>query len=106
MSVGDTTGLTKWVGAVMGSDVFAFTLSSVAKIANTTFHEFMHNKQKLGDEMHHQGGMASEGVDGSTALTSANIDTMAAALTRKQLQWIGGFDALNAKKDNDPLSPL
>jgi hypothetical protein len=81
--------------------------------ADIMFHEMMHNKQNMGDSMHSQGGLAAESITAGDALTSGNIQNMAAALPKTgHPQWTDGL-AILAKQvayvtqnPNDPLGDL
>ena len=87
-------GLTYWNGKVTGSDVVADGDSETRTIANLTFHELMHNKLKMGDEMHSLGGLAVSVVDSSLRPSTGNVARMSAALLTKRPQWTGGFEQL------------
>jgi len=63
-------------------------------LANLTFHEFMHNKLKIGDAMHSKGGLAGASVDENTILTPQNAKDMGQALSKQRVQWMGGYDSL------------
>jgi hypothetical protein len=68
--------------------------ASARGLAKLTFHEFMHNKLKMGDGMHSKGGLAGASVDESTALTTQNAKDFGQALTKQHVQWIDGYDSL------------
>lgn len=72
------------------SEVYVHT-SDPDIIAKLTFHEIMHMKQRMGNEMHSQGGLASAMVTAQTILTSDNIKRMVAVLQRPVNQWTGGI---------------
>ncbi len=55
----DTEGdLTLRNGKVAASDIVADSTTDTTTIANLTFHELMHNKLGMGDEIHKLGGLA------------------------------------------------
>ena len=90
-------GLTLWNGKVTGSDVVADGDTDTRTIANLTFHELMHNKLRMGDEMHRQGGLAASPVDSSMRPSEKNIAAMSAALLKPRPQWTGGFAELTER---------
>jgi len=90
-------GLTLWNGHVTGSDVVADADTETRTIANLTFHELMHNKLKMGDEMHQLGGLAASTVDSSMRPSEKNVAAMSAALMTPRPQWTGGFAELLAR---------
>ena len=96
-------GLTLWNGKVTGSDVVADGDTETRTIANLTFHELMHNKLRMGDEMHRQGGLAASPVDSSMRPSDKNIAAMSAALLKPQPQWTGGFAELTERAK--PIRP-
>jgi hypothetical protein len=95
-------GLTYFNHTVTGSDVVANHDDDTKMIANLTFHELMHNKLQMGDEMHRMGGLARSPVDDTTPLTAANVDAMARALLKDRKQWLDGFALL--KERAKPIS--
>lgn len=96
-------GLTLWNGKVTGSDVVADADTDTRTIANLTFHELMHNKLGMGDEMHRLGGLAVSPVDSSMRPSENNITVMSAALLNRRPQWTGGFQELRDR--NKPIRP-
>jgi hypothetical protein len=96
-------GLTLWNGTVTGSDVVADPDTATRTIANLTFHELMHNKLNMGDEMHRLGGLASSSVDDTMRPSPKNIEMMSSALLKQRPQWTGGFAQL--KERGKPIHP-
>lgn len=110
-------GLTKSEQPTAGGAVGAAPLKRASEVyprmidaevlARLAFHEAMHNKLRLGNEMHTQGGMASKSVGAETPLTDANIAAMAAAMRSPVPQWPEGFEVLRQARirrdNNDPM---
>jgi hypothetical protein len=72
-------------------------------LANLAFHELMHNRLKVGNSLHRQGGLASAVVYNSTEITKDNIRAMAKVISKPIKQWTDGI-ALLADGKNDPIS--
>lgn len=100
-------GVTIWTtasGAV--SEVYAKTSLDAEMLAKLAFHELMHNKLRLGDDLHkNQDGLGAREVGPSSQLTAKNIAGMKTALKNKTLQWVAGVAVLTTGKV-DPLSPF
>ena len=96
-------GLTHWNGKITGSDVVADADTETRTIANLTFHELMHNKLRMGDEMHRLGGLAASPVDSSMRPSARNAAAMSAALLNPGPQWTGGFKELEERAK--PVKP-
>jgi hypothetical protein len=78
--------------------------TSAAGLARLAFHELMHNRLKASDAvLHPQGGLASDTVDETTALTPANAAAMSAVIGTPIVQWTAGIAILTNGK-NDPMS--
>jgi hypothetical protein len=90
-------GLTLWNGKVAASDIVADSTTDTTTIANLTFHELMHNKLGMGDEMHKLGGLARSPVDSSMRPTPDNIRIMSKHLNDPRPQWTGGVAELKAR---------
>jgi hypothetical protein len=77
-------------------------------IAKLAFHEIMHMKLRMGNEMHDLGGLASAVVTPETTLTPNNIELMKPALSKPVKQWAGGVTIMaktaHAQAAGDPLS--
>jgi hypothetical protein len=77
----------------------------VALLAKLIFHESMHNKLTMGNEMHDRsGGLAQETITGSTSLSSADITRWKRNWNNKVNQWPEGFGFIPAP--GDPLGGL
>ncbi len=87
-------GLTVWNGKVTASDVSADTTTDTRTLANLTFHELMHNKLHMGEEMHGLGGLAAGTVDSAMRPSEKNNSVMSAALRNKRPQWTDGVQAM------------
>lgn len=96
-------GLTVWNQSVTGSDVAADGKMEPIALANLAFHEMMHNKLHLGEELHQYGGLAAATIDSSMRPSQANIKAMAGALKNKRPQWVGGFKELEDRAR--PITP-
>lgn len=101
-TVSEDEGQTVWSTAE-GGGVFKYcsevrvgsaSKASPRALAKLTFHEFMHNKLKLGDALHSHGGLAGASVDENTKLTKQNAKEFGQALTKQHVQWIDGYDSL------------
>ena len=79
------------------SEVYPRFLNA-AVLGRLVFHECMHNKLQMGNEMHAQGGMAAASVGPDSKLNEANIASMAAAMHKPVRQWPEGFDKLMERK--------
>jgi hypothetical protein len=100
-TLGEDSGQTIWSTAEGGVwkhcselRVGAGTKANPRALANLTFHEFLHNKLKIGDTMHSRGGLAGASVDENTQLTTQNAKDMGQALSKQRVQWMGGYDSL------------
>jgi hypothetical protein len=101
-TVGDDEGQTIWSTGGGGSilkycsevHVGPGAKASARALAKLTFHEFMHNKLKIGDALHSHGGLAGGSVDENTQLTTQNAKEFGQALTRQHVQWMDGYDGL------------
>ena len=97
-------------GASAGSEVYDRFSNNAALIANLMFHEFMHNKLNLNDDLlHRRNGLAARSVGPNTQLSPENIHDMAAALDVKRPQWVDGLKLISARSmmsDNDPSKGL
>jgi hypothetical protein len=85
------------------SEVYVKGNYDAVLLAKLAFHELMHNRLKLDNHLHAQGGLAAESITGSTQLSSRNIKSMAAVLRNPITQWIGGITMLNNGR-HDPMS--
>ena len=106
--LGGHDGLTKFSNTKDGqavSEVYAKT-TITRVLANLAFHEAMHNKLRLGNEMHQQKGAASKEIDDGTRPTEDNKKRMQAALKTDRKQWTGGVGImLNKKRQQDSGDP-
>jgi hypothetical protein len=101
-TVGEDEGQTIWSTGGSGSTlkycsevrVGAGAKASARGLAKLTFHEFMHNKLKIGDAMHSRGGLAGTSVDENTPLTTQNAKDFGQALSKQHVQWMDGYDSL------------
>lgn len=101
-TVGEDEGQTIWSTGGSGTvlkyvsevRVGAGAKASARALAKLTFHEFMHNKLKVGDAMHSRGGLAGASVDENTQLTTQNAKDFGQALVRQHVQWMDGYDGL------------
>ncbi|MCW3128082.1 MAG: hypothetical protein JWO03_3740 [Bacteroidetes bacterium] len=76
------------------ADVVNATASDVAgAYANLIFHELMHNKGTIGDELHNIGGygLASETVDATSALSDGNCTFLRGILDKEVTQYVASF---------------
>lgn len=90
------TGGTNTAASEVYMDVITNACDDVAKgMANLIFHELMHNKSLMGNELHSKGGggLAAEVVTQSTARSQGNVDFMKARLGKDITQWQGGFSS-------------
>ncbi len=104
----DHDGLTHPMAGGVASEVYLHFVDPVI-IANLMFHEAMHNKLAMGNNMHAKGGMAGSPVSPATVLTPGNILDMAKALDTNRPQWTSGIALLIAeskRSDSDPLKGL
>jgi len=67
-------------------------------LAKLIFHEMMHMKLRMGNEMHSIGGLASASVGPDTDLTKPNIERMRPALRQSVQQWTDGIEILRQQK--------
>lgn len=81
----------------VASEVYCKALDSdfLAKLA---FHEIMHNKLGIGNELHKRNGMAQATVGPDTKLTPENSRDLAAAMPNAHPQWTGGVALLVTAK--------
>lgn len=96
---GNEDGLTMFAHGVTASEVYVYGAngsSPMDGIAEVSFHECMHNKLHLGNNLHSRPGLAASAVGSSTPIHPHNITDMRAALPHAHRQWLGGFqgDAL------------
>jgi hypothetical protein len=101
-------GLTSFKDGTNASEAY-FTNADPQVLANLFFHEFMHNKLHLDNKMHSKDGLGGTPVGPNTPLTKTNISDMAAALDKKEPQWIGGVPILTQAvnvPDTDPSKGL
>jgi len=96
-------GLTLWNHSVTGSDVAADAKMEPIALANLAFHEMMHNKLHMGEDLHKYGGLAAATIDSSMRPSDANIKAMAEALKTKRPQWTGGFKEIEDRAR--PIAP-
>jgi hypothetical protein len=99
------TGADKRVTEV-ASEVYCRALDPdfLAKLA---FHEIMHNKLAIGNELHKRNGLAQETVGPDTKLTPENSRDLGAAMRNAHPQWTGGIALLvTAKARRDAGSDL
>lgn len=94
------------VVTIAGSEVYTKSLQSDV-LAKLAFHELMHNKLTLGNEMHSHGGLAQATVGPQTDITQRNIAEMAAAMPNAVPQWTDGVAMMVAarlrREAHDPL---
>jgi hypothetical protein len=87
------------LGARNVSEVFR-DAGSALFLAKTAFHEAMHNKLRMGDQvLHVHDGLARARISERTPLTSGNIHLMAPVLRARRPQWCLGqadWRALNS----------
>src|SRR5918993_165998 len=98
--LGGHDGLTKFSNTKDGqavSEVYAKT-TITRVLANLAFHEAMHNKLRLGNDMHQQKGAASKEIDDATRPSEDNKKRMQAALKTDRPQWTGGVGIMLNKK--------
>ena len=73
-------------------------------LAKLAFHELMHNKLQLGDQMHLDDGLRTgKDINPSTPLTNQNARDMASAIANAVPQWTSGISIIT-NGINDPLS--
>jgi len=70
--------------------------ASAMGLAKLTVHELMHNKFKLKDALHAQGGLAAGDFNENTKLTDTNAKLFGGALSNQRLQWMDGYHHLSA----------
>jgi hypothetical protein len=88
------------------SEVYLKTFDS-GLLAALAFHEAMHNKLALGNELHKRNGMAQEVVSAQTQVTRENAQQMAAAFRNPVTQFPRGVAVgLSAKARRDSGDPL
>jgi hypothetical protein len=95
LTASERPGITPQPGTAVkrASEVYPRMLDAEV-LARLAFHECMHNKLRLGNEMHARGGLASASVGADTQLTEQNIADMAAAMKNPVPQWPEGFGIL------------
>jgi hypothetical protein len=95
LTASERPGKTTPPGAALkrASEVYPRILDAEV-LARLAFHECMHNKLRLGNEMHGRGGLASASVGADTQLTEQNVAEMAAAMKTPVPQWPEGFGFL------------
>lgn len=76
-------------GAV--SEVYVEGNMPARRLANIAFHELMHNKLKMGNEMHAHGGLAGTPTSEHAILSDLNIRRMSAALLHRVPQYTGAM---------------
>ncbi|MBS1948741.1 MAG: hypothetical protein JST47_13340 [Bacteroidetes bacterium] len=80
-------------------------LNDTDLLAKLIFHESMHNKLLMGNEMHDKsGGLAQETISASTQLSSADIQRWKSNWNKKVNQWPEGFGFIPAP--GDPLAGI
>jgi hypothetical protein len=100
--VSEDSGQTAWSTGGSGKvlqycsevHVGSIARSNPRALAKLTFHEFMHNKLKVGDSLHSRGGVAGKSVGPDTKLTTQNAKDFGQALIKQHVQWIDGYDGL------------
>jgi hypothetical protein len=80
-------GFTLSNGHVTLSEVYVDGSMPAHRLANVAFHELMHNKQKMGNEMHTLGGVAGSPTQERAILSAESIRRMSAALFRTVPQY-------------------
>ena len=99
---GDIGGNTSWkpeVGATLAaSEIYLDVVKARCAdlgggLANMIFHETMHNKANLGDDVHTKGGggLAGEKVRDSDSINDGNVSYMKAVIGNQTKQWDLGF---------------
>ncbi|HVM86758.1 MAG TPA: hypothetical protein VMT76_01130 [Puia sp.] len=79
--------------------------NDVVLLAKLIFHESMHNKLVMGNEMHDQsGGLAQETITANTQLSSADIQRWRNNWNNRVNQWPEGFGFIPAP--GDPLAGI
>jgi hypothetical protein len=104
--LGGHDGLTKFTkGGEAVSEVYA-NCADTRVLAHLAFHEAMHNKLRLGNDMHQQKGLASAAVDGAMRPSEDNTKRMKAALKTDRPQWTAGVGIMlnksRQKASGDP----
>ena len=84
-------GFTFFDGGVTLSEVYVEGSMPARRLANVAFHEVMHNKLKLGNEMHTLGGVAASPTQERAILSAEGIRRMSAALFRTVPQYTKGM---------------
>ena len=88
------------------SEVYTKTLDSKI-LAALAFHEAMHNKLTIGQDLHKRDGMAQAVVTPTTEVSALNASQMAAAFRNPVAQWTAGVGigvARRLRRDaGDPL---
>lgn len=88
------------------SEVYTKTIDTKV-LAALAFHEAMHNKLVIGQEMHNGDGMARASVGPETQVSTTNAQQMAAAFRRPVTQFPGGVAVgLAARLRRDSGDPL
>ena len=88
------------------SEVYAKTADSDL-LAALAFHEAMHNKLTLGNEMHKRDGLAQAVVSPTTQVSATNAAEMAVAFRKSVAQWPQGVNiGLARRQRRDSGDPL
>ncbi len=88
------TGATSTAASEVYLDVITDTSDDLALgLSKLIFHELMHNKATMGNELHTKGGggLAAETILETTARSQGNVNFMKARLANPVVQWQGGF---------------
>jgi hypothetical protein len=96
------------LGGGTASEVYLH-FSDAVLLANLMFHEAMHNKLGLDNDMHKGDGLAASPVSAGTLLSEANVRDMAAKLDVNRPQWRAGIGLLVAESlrpNSDPAKGL
>ena len=73
-------------------------------LARVAFHELLHNRLQMGNEMHKDDGLRSgKEINSSTPLTNGNKKDMAAGIGAKVPQWNAGLSMFSSGL-HDPMS--
>jgi hypothetical protein len=84
-------GFTFFNGAVTVCEVYVEGSMPAHRLANVAFHELMHNKLAMGNEMHALGGVAGSPTQERSILTAESIKRMSAQLFRAVPQYTGAM---------------
>lgn len=80
-------GFTFFDGAVTLSEVYVEGSMPARRLANVAFHELMHNKLRMGNEMHTLGGVAASPTQERAILSAEGIRRLSVALFRTVPQY-------------------